>query len=914
MLLSSSKTSNYDKVNQDIRFLIQCLREMLEEVGEQALADVLPWQDSRSTEVIPDATKLIQLYSIAFQLLNAVEENAVVQYRRQLELQNNEAYFSGLWNQTLHYLKDKGLTEEQLLDTLARTRVEPVLTAHPTEAKRFSVLEQHRSLYLLLVKRENQIYTPQEQHDIRDEIKIGLERLWRTGEIYLEKPDVASEVRNILYYLRNVFPAVIQSLDHRLVSAWIEAGFDHKRQPDIDHLPHLSFGTWVGGDRDGHPLVTSEVTQQTLFELRDTALNLVREQLVELAKKLSLSTWLQTTPLSLQEYITNMSEDLGSLGQDALDRNPDEPWRQYVNLMVARLPASPTNADNNHVLTYKTATELVQDLHVLYTSLYKVKAGRLATADVLPVIRIVQTFGFHMATLDIRQNSHFHDLAVAQLMIASGIMDGDDFPNWDEERRLAFLKQELRTNRPFTLPGMQLGAEADAVINCYRVLADYIAQFGRLGLGALIVSMTRSLSDLLVVYLLAREGGLMTSTSEGLVCQLPVVPLFETIDDLEHSPAILADFLEHPITQRSLAHNQVAGENVQQVMIGYSDSNKDGGIFASLWHLDQAQKMLTDVGRKHNVRIRFFHGRGGSISRGAGPTHRFIRAMPGGTLGGDLRLTEQGEIIARRYANRLTAIHNLELFLSGTARNLAKDQYLEVPTRPDLETIMASLAKASSTTYRQLLETPHFIDFYRQATPIDVIELSRIGSRPARRTGKHTLADLRAIPWVFSWSQSRFFLSGWYGVGSALTKLQAERPDDFSLIQANAFDYPPLHYIISSVASNLMLADSDLMRRYAALVMDDNIRELMLEKILEELDRTRDVFQTIYGGMLSDRRPNVNQVIELRREPLTKLHIQQIELLRQWRKLNVDDSQAEPTLLQLLLSVNAIANGLGTTG
>jgi phosphoenolpyruvate carboxylase len=358
----------------------------------------------------------------------------------------------------------------------------------------------------------------------------------------------------------------------------------------------------------------------------------------------------------------------------------------------------------------------------------------------------------------------------------------------------------------------------------------------------------------------------------------------------------------------------VAGERVQQVMIGYSDSNKDGGIFASLWHLDQAQTRLAGVGQEQGVRVRFFHGRGGSISRGAGPTHRFIRSVPGEALDGDLRLTEQGETIARKYANRLTATHNLELLLSGVARSAAQYRYLQPEARPDLETVMTALADDSYQTYRALLESPGFIDFYRQATPIDVIESSRIGSRPARRTGQRTLADLRAIPWVFSWSQSRFFLSGWYGVGTALERLRGDRPDDFALLQASAFDLPQLHYIISSVASNLMLADADLMRRYADLVTDEAVRGDILARILDELERTRTVFEVIYGGPLVERRPNVSQIIRLRREPLATLHARQIDLLRRWRQLATDDPRSESVLLQLLLSVNAIANGLGTTG
>lgn len=911
MLLSSSKTSDFGKVHQDIRLLIQDFREVLEGLGEQAIADALPWQDTEAVTTRPDTTKMVQALSIAFQLLNSVEENAVVQYRRQLEAQDEASHLSGLWNQTLHYLKGKGLTEEQVLAELTQIRVEPVLTAHPTEAKRFSVLEQHRSLYLSLVDLENQMWTPHEQRDIRDQIKVGLERLWRTGEIYLDKPDVASEVRNVIYYLSKVFPHVIEPLDRRLQSAWIEAGFDHSRSPQIEHLPRLSFATWVGGDRDGHPLVTAEVTRSTLQGLREHGLELLRNRLTSLAQQLSLSDLLQTPPASLIGRLNALVKLLGADARPALDRNPDEPWRQYVNLLVTRLPASSQQAPTGY--TYRLAGELEQDLHVLYDSLLGLGAARIANADVLPVIRLAQIFGFHLAALDIRQNSRFHDLAMAQLLTAAGL-DGDDFPTWDEERRLAFLEAELNTCRPFTLPGMQLGPEAEAVVSCYRVLADYIDQYGTAGLGSLIISMTRSVSDLLVVYLLAREGGLVVNAPDGLVCKLPLVPLFETIDDLERSPSILERFLAYPITQRSLAHQSPGGERVQQVMIGYSDSNKDGGIFSSLWQLYVAQRALTEVGAAHDTHIRFFHGRGGSISRGAGPSHRFIRAIPIDALHGDLRLTEQGEIIARKYANRLTAMHNLELFLSEVTRSSAQQRYLGRPQQPELDALMPQLAEASYRAYRQLLETPGFIEFYRQATPIDVIESSRIGSRPTRRTGQHTLADLRAIPWVFSWSQSRFFLSGWYGVGTALDELRQHNPNQFAALKARAFDWPQFHYLISSVASNIMLADPRLMQRYAELVHDDELRATIMDQILDELTRTRSVIEAIYGGALAERRPNVQQMIDLRREPLEYLHDRQVALLREWREIPAGDSDAEQLLTKLLLLTNAIANGLGTTG
>ncbi len=394
----------------------------------------------------PDAKypkRTAQAYSIAFHLLIIAEENAAVQMRRLLETQHDLADISGLWDQNLQRLKALGLSAEAIADNLSRIRVEPVLTAHPTEAKRASVLAHHRQLYLLMVKRENQMWTPTEQAEIRDEIKAELERLWRTGEIFLEKPNVASERQNIIYYLQHVFPDVLPVLDQRLRRAWHAAGFDPELLADPNRLPRLSFGNWVGGDRDGHPLVTAAVTKQTLDEMRSGALQLLAKQLNDLAARISLSARLQLPPMRLRSRISVMVEALGEPGRQALLRNSEEPWRQMVNLMLAMLPTHPPDRGDDGGV-YRSATELLADLYLVRDTLHECGAGRLATADVEPVIRIVQTFGFHLSALDIRQNSQFHDLALAQLMVAAGL-DAADFPHLGRirppglaQRRIAF--------------------------------------------------------------------------------------------------------------------------------------------------------------------------------------------------------------------------------------------------------------------------------------------------------------------------------------------------------------------------------------------------------------------------------------------------------------------------------------------
>lgn len=898
------------RIERDLRWLLDRFYEVLDAAGAADIHKLLPWTGHPFCPVqLPERAP--QAYAIAFQLLNLVEENAEAQTRRVAETVEGPAALRGLWGQILVQLRHAGLTDVQIAAALPRMHVELVLTAHPTEAKRATVLAHYRELYLQLVKAENQMWTPLERRGIADDVCAILERLWRTGDIFLQRPEVASELRNAIHYLRNVFPEALAYHDQRLRQIWEAVGNDPALLSDPDTLPSLTFGTWVGGDRDGHPLVTADVTRMALLELRSNALNLLRDQLTALVRRLSLSNLLQTAPDFLISALQHYADLLGEAGRHALDRNPHEPWRQMVNIMLARLP-EPAGAPEPG--RYTRAAELIADLRLLDEALIAVGATRLAHADVRPLIRSVRTFGFHLAVLDIRQNSAFHDRALAQLLTAAGI-DGNDYPSWDESRRMALIEAELESPRPFTRVGMSVGPEADAVLSCYRVLVEYFHTYGADGLGALIVSMTRNLSDLLVVFLFARETGLIISAPEGPVCPLSVVPLFETIDDLERSSTILRDYLAHPIVQRSLEwQRQARGatERVQQVMIGYSDSNKDGGIGASLWALEQAQHALAAEGRAAGVRIRFFHGRGGTLSRGAGPTGRFIRALPVEALAGDLRMTEQGETISQKYANRISAVYNFELLLAGVTGATLRPY---TPPPHHLTVALDRLARRSQRAYRALVEHERFIPFFREATPIDAIEASRIGSRPARRTGAQSLADLRAIPWVFSWNQARFYLSGWYGIGSGLAMVQAEEPALFDAICNGMREWAPLHYLLGNAATSVMNADEIIMRAYADLVHDPVTRTVILDTILDEFARTRAMLEAVYGGKLEEKRPYIARQLELRREGLYALHREQIMRLRSWRTVrNLDPEAGEEQLRLLLLLINAIAAGLRATG
>jgi phosphoenolpyruvate carboxylase len=843
----------------------------------------------------------LQALSIAFQLLDIVEENTANQTRRRAEDPRRGESEPGLWLYYLNELRQRGFPEEEIRAFLAAVRVEPVLTAHPTEAKRATVLEHHRALYLLLVERDKANFTDLELALFHRRLRAALERLWRTGEIYLERPDVDSEVRNSLHYLRNVFPAAVELLDLRFQYAWSST---FESEPPT--LPGLCFGSWVGGDRDGHPFVTPETTARTLATLRHAALALFDDRLRTLGAKLSLAADPEAPP-RLTERIHQLADEVGAEAASAIARNPGEPWRQLVNLMLIRLQS--TGAGQGPC-PYGSPAGLLADLDVVESTLRQVGASTVADMDVRPLAAQVRAFGFHLAALDIRQNSGYFDRAIEGLLATAGT-PAPDYASWPAEMKSELLDRELASLRPFAGPRMALPDEARNLVDVFRTIRTHLDAHGPAGIGNVIVSMTRSVADLLAVYLFAREAGLLADAGDGPYCELPVAPLFETIADLEHCDEILDAWLAHPVTQRSLRYLQQRDGWAQPrvvVMLGYSDSNKDGGILASNWGLRQAQRKLAAVARRHGVRVDYFHGRGGTIGRGAGPTHVFLDALPTGSQMGGMRVTEQGEVIAQKYANRLTATFHLERLLAGVTRTSLIHSRAPRNGHP-LEEIWPGVVKASYAAYRALVESDGFVDFFRQATPIDAIEQARIGSRPPRRTGKATLNDLRAIPWVFSWSQARFHLPGWYGVGTALCTLRAEEPERWAQLTAQVKSWPFLVYILHNVEASLLMANREVMSMYAALAGDAALRDRVMHTIGHEYERAREAVSALLGGAAEDRRPRLVKAIELRHKALMRIHEHQARLLGHWRTHRDED-----TLRDLLLTVNAISMGQKMTG
>ncbi len=908
------------KPYQDLEFLLQCLSEVLQENNEEGLAAQIPWL----TEAGPDfgnhdQKKLFHLYSIAFQLLNLSEVNGEVQNRRQKQENGGLDSVNGLWGSVLKDLKERGVQGDKILEQFRQIEVEPVLTAHPTEAKRPVVLSLYRQLYLLLVKLENSMYNSYERDEVKHDIKRILHKLWFIGEIFIEKPAVESELENVLHYYYKVFPEVLPFLDFRLKQAWKEVGFEPGTLEDTSDFPSITFGNWVGGDRDGHPLVTSEVTAYTLKAFRLHAFKLVISKLDELSDKLSIYCKRDELPTVFVERLEKLEHEISQTKVQL----SNEPFRYFIKLLKLNLPVKEGVggglALHDTTFSYRNSGELSEDLTLLKNALIHLGAWSIAEYDVQLVLRHLDIFGFHLASLDIRQNSQYYEEALLDI-IKSSMPASHKQVKDSKEKLKAFILKELKQNRPFiSRPDMLKSESAREAVETFLVLTRHLNTYSERALGSLIVSMTRNATDLLTVYLFAREAGLSGYSEDGMYCPIPVVPLFETIEDLRMSPGIMDEFLSHPLTRNSLEYMKESrnrSQLVQDVMIGYSDSNKDGGILASTWFLYDAQAKLSEVGKKHGVNIRFFHGKGGTISRGAGPTHWFLKSLPDSTLNGLIRVTEQGETIERKYANKGNAAYNLELLLAGTAhRTILKT--LEKPgDEASFQELFSYMAEESYRAFKELTGHPSFIRFYEQATPIDVIESSKIGSRPSRRRGKRTLEDLRAIPWVFSWTQSRMHISSWYGVGSTLAKMKNEEGDKYALLKDLEKRDDFVRYVLTNVDTSLAATDEHIMTLYAQLVEEPKVKADILGMLLNELKLTREMMLDLLQSPISERRVSHHNSTQLRAEALYPLHREQVKLLRAWRMAQNerDTERAAEVLQNLLRSVNAIANAMGTTG
>ncbi|HXE56768.1 MAG TPA: phosphoenolpyruvate carboxylase, partial [Gemmatimonadales bacterium] len=856
------------------------------------------------------AARSLQAQGLWFQLLSIAEQNAAMRRRRQVETESPEPP-RGTVARVVAEAAGAGVGADELRALLGRLRVRPVLTAHPTEAKRVTVLEKHRRIYRRLVELETPRWTPRERRALVDAIRTEIELLWLTGELRLEKPTVSQEVAwGIHFFNETLFEAV------RVLLEKTSAALGQHYPGEAFALPpFFQFGSWIGGDRDGNPFVTNDVTRQALGDYRLAALRHYRQRLAELVRALSITE--RVAPIG-PRFRRALDEALAARPDaEALRRrNPGEVFRQFLAVMLARLDETVRRAEAREACSppegYGGADELIADLRAVEQGLEEIGAGAIAAQLVRPVRWEAEAFRFSTVRLDLRDNSDRVNAALAGLWRAYTGSEGEPPPSSSERWRGWLLAELARPRREADRPPAdRLPDDARETLGMFRLVAEARRTVDREAIGAFVLSMTREVGDVLGVYLLAKEAGLFVDAAGVESCTLPIVPLFETIDDLRRAPAIMRELLAVPLVRRSVR----AQGGVQEVMIGYSDSNKDGGFLTSNWELNRAQVRLTRLGEEAGVPIAFFHGRGGSVSRGGAPTGRAIAAQPAGSIRGRLRLTEQGEVVSFKYANRGTAQYQTELLAASVIEHSLKSER-ETALVPvgEFDEAMEALSGAAHAAYRRLIEHPMLLAYYQAASPLEELALLNLGSRPARRTGARTLKDLRAIPWVFAWSQNRHFVPGWYGVGSGLATFVELRGERGRALLRRMFDDSRLfRLIVDEVEKTLTYVDLDIAAEYAELVPDPGVRRTMYGMVAEEYRRTVEAVLGITGeASPAERFPRFRRRLDRRLPTLNQVSRQQVELLRRFRAATGDDR--DDYLSALLLSINCVAAGFGATG
>lgn len=849
--------------------------------------------------------RTLQAQGILFQLLAIAEQNRDMRNRRELEREQGHAAVKGTFAEVFARAARDGAGPERVGELLRSMRIRPVITAHPTEAKRVSVLERHRRIYLRLFDLESPRWTRRERDDLIASLRDEIELLWLTGELKLEKPSVAQEVAWGLYFFNeNLFDVVPQLLGK------VEKALDQSFPGHGLEVPlFFQFGSWIGGDRDGNPYVTSAVTRQTLWSNRLACLNRYRQRLSDLIRNLSIAE--HTLPLPA-DFLQALQQRLAEVpdGAAIATRNAGEPFRQFLATMLSRIERTARDCQEQRpsqdATGYRHADDMIVDIDLMISALARAGAEPLGRSLLLPLKREVGVFRFSTVRLDVRENTIRMNQALAAIYRVT--QDGREPPAPDSPEWKQWLLAELAVPReaPRLLDG--LPAEAVETLQTFRTIAQLRQQVDREAFGALILSMTHSASDVLGVYLMAKEAGLFSDSRAVERCTLPVVPLLETIPDLRRAPQILKELLAVPLVQRSL-HGQ-GGQ--QEVMIGYSDSNKDGGYFAANWELAKAQASLTRLGRDHGVAITFFHGRGGSVSRGGAPTGRAIAAAPAGSIRKLFRVTEQGEVVSLKYANRGTAHYQVELLAASVVEHaLVSEGERALQPVHEFDEAMESLSGLSWTAYHDLMSTERMLEYLTAASPLEELALLNIGSRPARRTQAKTLADLRAIPWVFAWTQNRHMVTGWYGVGSALRAFLDVRKDrGLDLLRRMFRDSRLFRTVMDEVEKTLLAVDLDIARAYAALLPDAALRESIFNRIEREYRLTCEMVLQVSGeSLIAERFPQYRRRLARRLQTLNQVSREQIGLLRQFRA-----GGDEEVKNALLLTINCAAAGFGATG
>ena len=844
------------------------------------------------------AGDLVRAFATYFQAVNLAERVHRIRRRRDHERGGDGAQPGGL-RDVVGRLAREGVTADEMAALLPRLRIEPVFTAHPTEAVRRALLEKERQIVASLVADIDRGRTPAERRADHQRIRLALTASWQTAEAPAARPTVADEFEHVGYYLSDVLyrvlPVFFEAFDEALHDAYGDAGL---ATPLGDVL---GFGSWVGGDMDGNPNVGADTIAASLAGQRALVLAAYRRDLVSLSELLSQS--LGRVGVSAQ-VLARLDEYRALLPKAAArlqPRHADMPYRNLLVLMTARLRATV----HEEAAGYMDAATLLADIDCIGDSLRRHRGEHAGAFAVRRLRRRVACFGFHLASLDLRQDSAVHDAALAALL---GDAQWDARDPRDRATRLHGLLEDAAV---VPHPGADAAA---STLEVFRTVAELRPRYGARAFGPYIVSMSRSAADALAVLALARIAGCIEPDPQDAASRrvpLDVAPLFETVDDLDAAADTMRALFADPVYR---AHLDARG-NRQVVMLGYSDSAKDGGIVASRWALQRTQVALTELAAASGVRIAFFHGRGGSLSRWGGKTERAVIAAPRGSVDGTLRLTEQGEMIHRKYGIRALALRNLEQTTGAVLRASLRPRPPE-PREPAWRAIAAQLALDARAHYRGLVyDNPDFPAYFRAATPIDVIERLRIGSRPSKRAtgGNAGVQSLRAIPWVFAWSQNRCGLTAWYGVGTALARALDRHGRD--ALAEMARDWPYFAALVDDVEMVLAKSDPAIFERYsqlAATLPEGDLHARLHPGIAAEFVRTRDAVLVIKDESdLLAGDPRLRQSIRLRNPYVDPISLLQVDLLARWR---ADGSPDDARLQALIATVNGIAAGIQNTG
>ena len=861
---------------------------------------------------VEQALVVVSAFAAWFHLVNLAEDQALV--RQLIADRSAAAAGSEPLPDTLvaavRTLADRGVDRAGMERLLAGVAIRPVMTAHPTESKRRTILTKLGRVSAALRRLDQETLSPEAVADLHRELREEITSLWLTDETRTRAPSVLDEVRNGLYWI----DATLYDLTPRLyreLEAATAAVYDAGPLPSHRFL---RFGSWIGGDRDGNPNVTPLVTEQTLREQQVTALRLLRRSIDRMHAHLSVSASRGTSPELAARY-DELARLLPQEAAEVDERYHDQRHRRFLALAyrvlqaTERRAAQPWRADHRvDPRTYPDAAAFIADLELLRASLRSCGAGGIADGRVRDLQVQAEVFGFHLVTLDVREHAGQHRSALAEVFARYGI--AADLEGLDEVERCRVLSAELAGGRPVTPHVLELSEDTNRTIEVFRVIRRAHDRIGPAAVDTYIISMTQRVSDVLGVLLLARDAG----CADGL----DVVPLLETVDDLDRAAELLDDLLSDP---RYREHVRRRGDH-QQVMIGYSDSNKDGGYLTASWQLQRAQRAIARVTAAHGVQLTLFHGRGGSIGRGGGPANAAIRAQPPESVRGRIKLTEQGEVIAARYRDPVLAHRHLEQVIHAVLLTAQPEATATPAQRPapgqgapsHLDAVMGELSALARDAYRELVHgTPELVDYLHEATPLDAIGELNIASRPARRQAGRGISQLRAIPWGFAWTQCRLLLPAWFGVGSAFHRYVAEDETRWEELAELVAVAPLLQVTLDNVAMALAKSDLRIAATYAQLARPE-VREVVFPTLRAEHERTRSALLRLSGEPeLLAAQPGLVEVLQLRDPYLDPLHAVQAALLQRLRGADVDGDGPE-LRAAVLVATNGIAAGLRNTG